>query len=162
MPSVTPATIGGALREAMRLPRLLLAAKTAVAVGIAWAIAPHMPGITDEYPYYAPLGALVSMYPTLMGSAKSGLQTLLGLAAGIGLATLVILTVGPTWWTIPVIVGIGKSATAATTAAATATPMLPDSTRTPTMAADRIRSGRGRTSGVSSTSCTESCSGNTA
>jgi len=107
MPSVTPATIGGALREAMRLPRLLLAAKTAVAVGIAWAIAPHMPGITDEYPYYAPLGALVSMYPTLMGSAKSGLQTLLGLAAGIGLATLVILTVGPTWWTIPVIVGIG-------------------------------------------------------
>ncbi|MCS3843801.1 hypothetical protein [Microbacterium sp. AK031] len=46
--------------------------------GIAWALAPHMPGVTDEYPYYAPLGALLSMYPTLMESAKSGVQTLLG------------------------------------------------------------------------------------
>ncbi len=49
-------------------------------------IAPHMPGVTDQYPYYAPLGALLSMYPTLMGSAKSSLQTLLGLATGNGLA----------------------------------------------------------------------------
>lgn len=93
-------------RDATRPPRLLLAAKTALAVGIAWAIAPFMPGVTDEYPYYAPLGALVSMYPTLMGSAKTGLQTLLGLAAGIGLAALVIMTVGPTWWSIPLIVGV--------------------------------------------------------
>lgn len=66
-----------------------------------------MPGVAEQYPYYAPLGALVSMYPTLMGSAKTGLQTLLGLAAGIGLATLVLATVGPNWWSIPVIVGVG-------------------------------------------------------
>ncbi len=85
----------------------MLVGKTALAVGLAWLIAPHMPGVTDEYPYYAPLGALVSMYPTLMGSARSGLQTLLGLATGIGLATLVIVTVGPNWWTIPVVVGLG-------------------------------------------------------
>jgi uncharacterized membrane protein YgaE (UPF0421/DUF939 family) len=87
--------------------RLLLAAKTALAVGIAWAVAPFVPGVANEYPYYAPLGALVSMYPTLMGSARTGLQTLLGLAAGIVLATAVILTTGPSWWSIPVIVGIG-------------------------------------------------------
>ncbi len=87
--------------------RLLLAAKTALAVGIAWAVAPYVPGVANEYPYYAPLGALVSMYPTLMGSARTGLQTLLGLAAGIVLATAVILTTGPSWWSIPVIVGIG-------------------------------------------------------
>lgn len=99
--------IRGALREATERARLLLAAKTALAVGIAWFIAPHMPGVTEKYPYYAPLGALVSMYPTLMGSAKTGLQTLLGLAAGIGIATLVIVTVGPTWWTIPLVVGVG-------------------------------------------------------
>ena len=86
--------------------RLLLVAKTALAVGIAWLVAPHMPGVVNEYPYYAPLGALISMYPTLMGSVRSGLQTVLGLAAGIGLATLVILTVGPTWWSIPVVVGL--------------------------------------------------------
>ncbi|WP_447647197.1 FUSC family protein [Microbacterium forte] len=95
------------LREAVDPARLLLVAKTALAVGLAWLIAPHMPGVTDEYPYYAPLGALVSMYPTLMGSVRSGVQTLLGLATGIGLAAIVVLTVGPTWWTIPAVVGIG-------------------------------------------------------
>lgn len=96
-----------ALQAATRPARLLLVAKTALAVGIAWFIARYMPGVTDEYPYYAPLGALVSMYPTLMGSVKSGLQTLLGLAAGIGLASIIVLTVGPTWWSIPIVVGLG-------------------------------------------------------
>lgn len=96
-----------ALASGIRHPRLLLAVKTALAVGIAWAIAPHMPGVADDYPYYAPLGALVSMYPTLMSSARTGLQTLLGLATGIALATLVLVTWGPNWFTIPIIVGIG-------------------------------------------------------
>ncbi|MBM7024396.1 FUSC family protein [Clavibacter zhangzhiyongii] len=96
-----------AWRAATSRGRLLLAAKTALAVGIAWAVAPFVPGVANEYPYYAPLGALVSMYPTLMGSARTGLQTLLGLAAGIVLATAVIATTGPSWWSIPVIVGIG-------------------------------------------------------
>lgn len=94
------------LHDAVRPARLLLVAKTALAVGLAWTIAPHLPGVVDEYPYYAPLGALVSMYPTLMGSLRSSLQTLFGLATGIALATLVVLTVGPTWWTIPIIVGL--------------------------------------------------------
>ena len=49
--------------------RVLLAAKTALAVGIAWLIAPLVPGVADDYPYYAPLGALVSMTPTMMGSS---------------------------------------------------------------------------------------------
>lgn len=101
------AGITHALHDAVRPARLLLVAKTTLAVGLAWLIAPHMPGVADDYPYYAPLGALVSMYPTLMGSAKSSLQTLLGLATGIGLATVVVLTVGPTWWSIPLVVGVG-------------------------------------------------------
>ncbi|MCI1018619.1 FUSC family protein [Microbacterium sp. C5A9] len=95
------------IREAVHPARLLLVTKTTLAVGLAWLIAPHTPGVTDEYPYYAPLGALVSMYPTLMGSVRSGLQTLLGLATGIGLALLVVLTIGPTWWTVPAVVGVG-------------------------------------------------------
>lgn len=98
---------GPSLREAVAPARLLFAAKTAVAVGIAWSVAPLMPGVTDDYPYYAPLGALISMYPTLMSSVRSSLQTLLGLAAGVGLAILVVLTVGPSLWSIVVAVGIG-------------------------------------------------------
>ncbi|MFJ4044267.1 FUSC family protein [Microbacterium sp. NPDC089987] len=101
------AGIGTAARGAVSRARLLFAAKTALAVGIAWSIAPHMPGSADQYPYYAPFGALISMYPTLMSSAKTGLQTLLGLGAGIGLATLVLMTVGPSLWSIAAVVGVG-------------------------------------------------------
>ena len=99
--------VGWSLHEAVTPARLLFAAKTAAAVGIAWVVAPLMPGVTDDYPYYAPLGALISMYPTLMSSAKSSLQTLVALAAGVGLAILVVLTVGPSLWSVVAAVGIG-------------------------------------------------------
>ncbi|WP_259363109.1 FUSC family protein [Microbacterium esteraromaticum] len=100
-------TVRPSLRGAVTRARLLFAAKTALAVAVAWLIAPHMPGVTDDYPYYAPFGALISMYPTLMSSFRSGLQTLLGLGVGIGLAALVLLTVGPSVWSIIGVVGIG-------------------------------------------------------
>lgn len=87
--------------------RLLLAAKTAVAVGIAWFVAPFVPGVADDYPYYAPLGALISMTPTLMGSVRVGLQTLVGLAIGILLAGAVILFAAPNVLTISLVVGVG-------------------------------------------------------
>ena len=87
--------------------RLLLAAKTALAVGIAWFVAPFVPGVADDYPYYAPLGALISMTPTLMGSVRVGLQTLVGLAVGIVLAGAVIVFAAPNIFTISLVVGLG-------------------------------------------------------
>jgi hypothetical protein len=87
--------------------RLLLAGKTALAVGIAWIVAPFIPGVADAYPYYAPLGALVSMTPTLVGSVRTGLQSLLGLVIGILLAAAVIIFAEPNVITISLIVGIG-------------------------------------------------------
>jgi hypothetical protein len=87
--------------------RLLLAAKTALAVGIAWFVAPFVPGVADDYPYYAPLGALISMTPTLMGSVRVGLQTLVGLAVGIALAAAVIVFAAPNFLTIALVVGVG-------------------------------------------------------
>ncbi|MDZ8200387.1 FUSC family protein [Microbacterium sp. SSW1-59] len=65
--------------------RMLLAAKTAVAAAIAWAIVPLLPFVNNEYSYYAPFGVLVVMYPTVAATARTGGQTLLGLAIGIGL-----------------------------------------------------------------------------
>ncbi|WP_206750362.1 hypothetical protein [Cryobacterium sp. TMT1-19] len=45
--------------------------------------------------YYAPLGALLSMHPTLMRSLRSALQTLAGLAFGIALAGAVLILSEP-------------------------------------------------------------------
>src|SRR5919112_113289 len=66
-----------------------------------------MPGTIDEYPYYAPLGALSAMYPTVMGSVRTGLQTVAGLALGILLAAGVLLVGPPNLVTIGLAVGIG-------------------------------------------------------
>lgn len=95
------------LKAGVRHPELLLAAKAALAVGIAWSIAPYLPGVANDYPYYAPLGALVSMAPTLMGSVKNGLQTVAGLAIGVLLAGAVIVFSEPNVFTISLVVGIG-------------------------------------------------------
>jgi uncharacterized membrane protein YccC len=95
------------LKGTVTHPGLLLAGKATLAVGISWAIAPHLPGVANEYPYYAPLGALVSMAPTLMGSIRNGLQTLAGLAIGVLLAAAVLLFSEPNLLTISLVVGVG-------------------------------------------------------
>lgn len=87
--------------------RLQLAAKAALAAGLAFFIAPFMPGSAADYPYYAPLGALVSMYRNVVGSVRQGLQTLVGLAMGIGLAFLLVNISGPSPLTVAVFMGIG-------------------------------------------------------
>jgi hypothetical protein len=83
--------------------RLLLAGKTAAAAALAWWLAPFVPFAAAEYSYYAPLGVVVSMYPTLVDSARSGLQTVVGLATGIGLG---LGAVGLTAAGIPAFIGL--------------------------------------------------------
>lgn len=92
--------------RALAAPRLQLAAKAGLAAGISFLIAPSMPGSAAEYPYYAPLGALVAMYENVAGSIRQGLQTLVGLAAGIGLAFLLI-SFGATPLTVGVVMALG-------------------------------------------------------
>ncbi len=72
-----------ALAAAGTPPRLLLAAKTAVAAVVAWYLAPLIPFAQDEYSYYAPLGVLVTMYPTVARTARAGGEALLGLGLGV-------------------------------------------------------------------------------
>jgi uncharacterized membrane protein YgaE (UPF0421/DUF939 family) len=92
---------------AFTMQRLQLAAKAALAAGLAFFIAPYMPGAAAEYPYYAPLGALVSMYHNVAGSVRQGLQTLVGLAMGIGLAFLLVNITDPSPLTVAIFMGIG-------------------------------------------------------
>src|SRR5919106_1454172 len=89
------------------LSRVQLAAKAALAAGLAFLIAPWMPGSAAEYPYYAPLGALVVMYENVAGSMRQGLQTLVGLGLGIGLAFMLVSLGEPSPLTVAVVMGLG-------------------------------------------------------
>jgi uncharacterized membrane protein YgaE (UPF0421/DUF939 family) len=99
--------LSSAVSAAMLWPRLHLALKAALAAGTAFAIAPFMPGSAAEYPYYAPLGALVAMYENVAGSMRQGLQTLAGLAIGIGLAFVLFSLGAPSPLTVAVVMGLG-------------------------------------------------------
>jgi uncharacterized membrane protein YgaE (UPF0421/DUF939 family) len=105
--------IRSAVSYAARLanqPRLLLAAKTSLAAVLAWVLAPYVPFAENQYSYYAPLGAMVTMNPTITRSAKVGVQVLAGLAIGIGLSVcgVAALRLGvPGVVVLAVIVGIG-------------------------------------------------------
>ncbi|MET3922238.1 FUSC family protein [Arthrobacter sp. UYEF20] len=88
-------------------PRLKLALKAALAAGLAFFIAPFMPGSAADYPYYAPLGALVAMYENVSGSMRQGVQTLVGLAIGIGLAFMLFSLGEPTPVTVAIVMGLG-------------------------------------------------------
>ncbi|GHG39497.1 hypothetical protein GCM10012320_00200 [Sinomonas cellulolyticus] len=100
------ATASG-LRGAVATERLLLAGKTALAAGLAWALAHLMPAPLDHYAYYAPLGALVSMYPTVADSLRNGLQSLVGLSLGIGVALLFGSFTGTSAVAVALVVGAG-------------------------------------------------------
>lgn len=84
------ALIGG-MRAMTTAARVLMAVKAALAASLAWYLVPLLPFTGDEYSYYAPLGVLVVMYPTVAASARSGAQALIGLATGIGLGVLGVL-----------------------------------------------------------------------
>lgn len=93
-------------RRAGAQSRLLLALKTAIAAGVAWVLAGAVPGAASHYPYYAPLGAVIAMGPTVFNGMREGFRTVFGLAAGIGLALLVVLVGAPHYVTVPVAVGV--------------------------------------------------------
>ncbi len=104
------ARLGTRLRAWLRSPSaqttLLMATKSAIAAGVAWAVAGLVPGAAAEYPYYAPLGAIISMNPTIARSAKNGLQTILGLAVGAIIAVGMIALGRPTPLTVGLAVGL--------------------------------------------------------
>ncbi|HXH33724.1 MAG TPA: FUSC family protein [Plantibacter sp.] len=95
------------LAPALRPWRLMLALKTAIAATAAWFLGSLLPGELGDFSYYAPLGALVSLTPTLMDSARSSMQTLIGLALGIGLAWGLIASPLPGWVSVALAIGLG-------------------------------------------------------
>ena len=110
--------------------RLLLALKAALACMLAYMVAPFMPGVVAQYPYYAPLGALVAMYPSLTGSLRTAGQTLLGLGVGMLLALTVQLTPWPVVITLFPAIALGvilagvRTSTVYTVGTATVAPII--------------------------------------
>jgi uncharacterized membrane protein YgaE (UPF0421/DUF939 family) len=94
-------------RQLITHQRVLLAVKTALAAAVAWWIALRMPGVAAQYPYYAPLGAVACMYPTVAGSARQGFETLIGLAVGFALAFPIIIIGDVSVVSVAIVVGVG-------------------------------------------------------
>ena len=82
--------------------QLLLAAKVAVAAGIAWAVAlafnPH------SRPYFAPLAVILIVQPTVYDSLSRAFQRVVGVVLGVAAALAVSHFLAPSGWSIAIIV----------------------------------------------------------
>jgi Fusaric acid resistance protein-like len=99
------------LRPGMVQPRLVtrdqvfLAAKTAIAAGLAWVAAlaadPH------SRPYFAPLAVLLVVQPTVYDSLSRAFQRVAGVVVGVAAALAVSCVLAPSAWSIGVIIFAG-------------------------------------------------------
>ncbi len=85
--------------------QVFLAAKTAIAAGIAWAAAlaadPH------SKPYFAPLAVLLVVQPTVYDSLSRALQRVLGVVVGVAAALAVSHVLAPSAWSITLLIFAG-------------------------------------------------------
>lgn len=98
----TPNVVAGRL-----LPRLQLTLKAALAAGISWQLALLFPSSVEEYAYYAPLGAVLAMYPTVSSSVHAAMQTVLGILLGASIALGVDAVISANALTVALVIGAG-------------------------------------------------------
>ncbi|GAB3356918.1 FUSC family protein [Modestobacter lapidis] len=90
-----------------RHPRLGLAVKAALAAVTAWVLVGFVPGPASDYPYYAPLGAVIATSTTVAGSARESLQTVAAIALGAAVAIGFHAVPGPRLLALAAVVAIG-------------------------------------------------------
>lgn len=93
-------------RAWVRHPRWSLALRGAVAAALAWVVGVLAPAPFSEYPYYAPLGAVVATTGTLARSARESLQTVGALLLGAGIAVAADAVLDPGAPAVAVVVGV--------------------------------------------------------
>ncbi|MGY1593982.1 aromatic acid exporter family protein [Geodermatophilus sp. SYSU D00708] len=77
------------LRALLRDPTVQRGIRAAIAAGLAWQVAVLLPAGVAEYAYYAPLGAIIAVHPTIADSASASWRTVLAILLGLGLAVVV-------------------------------------------------------------------------
>lgn len=67
-------------------PTLQRAVRAAIAASIAWLVVQPWGGVANEYPYYAPLGAVIAVSSTVAGSVRGSVQGVVSILIGAALA----------------------------------------------------------------------------
>ncbi|WP_448623514.1 FUSC family protein [Geodermatophilus sp. URMC 64] len=73
----------------LRRPAIQRGVRASIAAGLAWQVAVLLPPLLADYAYYAPLGAVIAVHPTVADSAGAAWRTVLAIMLGFGLAVLV-------------------------------------------------------------------------
>jgi uncharacterized membrane protein YgaE (UPF0421/DUF939 family) len=84
-----------------------LAVRAALAAVLAWMLVLPFGGLADDYPYYAPLGAVVAVSTTVVRSLRTSLEVFLALTIGALLATSVHALGLPSPLAVGLVVGLG-------------------------------------------------------
>lgn len=75
--------------ELLRRPWVQRGVRAALAAALAWQVALLLPPALSEYAYYAPLGAIIAVSPTVADSASAAWRTVLSILLGFALAVAV-------------------------------------------------------------------------
>jgi uncharacterized membrane protein YgaE (UPF0421/DUF939 family) len=95
------------LSKVRRHRQISLAAKAALAAALAWLAVQPIGGVGADYPYFAPLGAVVAVSTTVLSSAREAAQTVVAILLGAGVAIGLDSWAGPNALTIAAVVAIG-------------------------------------------------------
>lgn len=82
--------------------------QAALAAGVAWYVASDLLGHPN--PFFAPIAAVVSLGTSYGQRLRRVAEVTLGVAIGVLIADLVVLTIGSGWWQLSVVVALAMSA----------------------------------------------------
>lgn len=83
---------------------------TGTAGAIAFWVGAVFPGPAGEFPYYAPLGAVVAMSSTVMGSVRKSVQSIVSIWVGSAIALAIGAVLAPSPATVALVIGAGTIA----------------------------------------------------
>lgn len=99
--------IGSAVWRALTGRVMIQAVKAAVAASLAWVLVLPLGGVADDYPYYAPLGAVVSVAGTVAASFRATVSSIVAIGLGAVPAVLAVLLGMPELLGIGLVVLVG-------------------------------------------------------